>query len=134
MIVRVLKTPAVGGKDSDGREVGDDWLLADFGCAFEDDGVEYCIQLTTNWVRASDDIPALEPETLARWIADRVNEEWERQKAGGTNIIRIIDLALTECPKCGPEGVLDVEGQGEEHHTVWCEECSWEGKVKELMR
>ena len=138
MIVRVLKVSTVSGKDEDGREVGDHWLLADFGCAWGDDDKEYCIYLTTDRVSASpryaDMADSLEPEALAKWMANRINEEWERRKAGGGNTIRIIDLSRTTCPTCGPEGLLDCGGQGEEHNNIWCEECGWEGKVKELMR
>lgn len=132
MIVRVLKVPQ-GGKDEDGREVGDDWLLADFGCTWDDDGKEYCIYLTTDRVHASDPVlDRFEPEKLAKWMADRINEEWK--KDDDTNLISIIDLSRTECPICGPEGLLDVAGQGEEHNLVWCEVCGWKGKAKGLMR
>jgi predicted RNA-binding Zn-ribbon protein involved in translation (DUF1610 family) len=132
MIVRVLKVPQ-GGKDEDGREVGDDWLLADFGCTWDDDGKEYCIYLTTDRVQASRyaDMDGLEPEALANWMADRINEEWQKDNA--TNVLRILDLSCAVCPTCA-EGLLDCEGIGEKHHAVWCEKCGWEGKAKELMK
>lgn len=131
MIVRVLKVPSKGGKDEEGRELGDDWLLADFGCTQDDDGNEYCVYLTTNRLRASEDLPFLEPEPLARWMADHINKEYGPKM--DTNVLRIFDISLTNCPTCGPDGVLDMNGRGEASDSIWCEECGWSGKVEELM-
>jgi hypothetical protein len=96
-IVRVLKVPQ-GGKDDKGREVGDDWLLADFGCTYGDDGTEYCVYLTMDRVHGSDPVlDQFEPEHLAQWMADTLNKEWERHKSGGGNTLTILDLGRAAC-------------------------------------
>ena len=50
---RVLAIPLGEDDDSEGRKLGDDWLIADFGVA-ELDELSYHIYVTTDRVRASE--------------------------------------------------------------------------------
>lgn len=71
-VVRVLAIKAGETKDADGREVGDDWQLADLG-ADQDDTHYY---VTADGLRASDlaDMAdVLDPEPMARFIVDAIN-------------------------------------------------------------
>lgn len=56
---RVLLIPTGQKVDADGRELGDDWLLATLGCA-EDGDKEYDCYVTTNRVRASESYGVLD--------------------------------------------------------------------------
>lgn len=70
---RVLIIPHGEKKDAEGRELGDDWLLASMGY-FEDGDKGFDAYVTTNRVRASDyDVPDagetafILAEALANW-------------------------------------------------------------------
>lgn len=76
-LVRLLVIPRGADADSDGRKVGDDWLLATLGS--DDDGAYY---LTTDGVRASElgDWPGLRPRELGEWMVRRINAAADRQR------------------------------------------------------
>ena len=68
-LVRVLFTPG------DDREIGDDWLLADFGEG--PNGRKW--YLTTDHVRGSEVPAAIDtPEALAKMVAELINSEWRK--------------------------------------------------------
>jgi hypothetical protein len=63
--VRILRIPEGASKDAEGRGVGDDWLLAQFGRG--DDGALY--YLTTDGMHASDMVGVdLSPRYLAELL------------------------------------------------------------------
>ena len=76
-IVRVLRIPHGGKADEDGREVGDDWLLATLGQDMA--GATY--YLTTDHVNGSDLPEALDnTKKCAELIAALVNRAWRAER------------------------------------------------------
>ncbi len=75
-ILRVLVIPHEAEKDSKGRGIGDDWLLADMGT--DEDGNH--IYVTTDRVHASEmaGMALLSPRELAVYLAENVNASWRR--------------------------------------------------------
>lgn len=71
-IVRVLAIPQGQDKDAEGRQLGDDWMLATLGYSEE---LRANIYLTTDRLRA-DEEPAwlADPGAMARAIAAAINE------------------------------------------------------------
>lgn len=78
-VVKAIGIPAGEKKNAKGEEVGDDWLLATFGC--DDDGTEW--YLTTDQVHASEfgwlvDHLDIDPKGLAEKVSSMLNDEFER--------------------------------------------------------
>lgn len=71
-MIRMLKIRDGEKKDAEGREVGDDWLLATLGATH--DG--YHIYLTTDCIRASEVgfIDLIQPEEMALWIVEHLGK------------------------------------------------------------
>lgn len=78
---RVLLIPAGQKVDADGRELGDDWLLATLGCAEEGDK-SYDCYVTTNRVRASESGSVPDALETAFILAKALSEQCEVHRYG----------------------------------------------------
>lgn len=95
-LVRLLKIPTSGDSDSEGRRLGEDWVLIDLGVDIENT-TEYQYYITTDGVHASElpEYPWLtEPSVLGELLVDFLN-----------------CLEVSECEE--DEGNKDKEGSEE---------------------
>lgn len=72
-IVRVLALPKGKAEDTEGRSIGDDWLVATLGC--DEEGTDF--YLTTDHIRASElyifEEELLAPRKLAYFLTNAIN-------------------------------------------------------------
>ena len=81
-IARVLHLTENESKDRAGREIGDDWLIASFGC----DSAGNDVHVTTDTIRASEymDVEHLcGPLEAAQLLVDVINACWHEERQQG---------------------------------------------------